>query len=221
MIIEARYQGPPGTGNGGWSAGIFAGAYGADGPVEVTLRRPPPLDTPLTLADGDVRDPGGHLVAEVRPAGDPPAPVPPVDPATARAASATYPGLADHPFPGCYVCGPEHPDGLRIYPGRLPDGRTAAPWRTPARVTAPTVWAALDCPGGWAVIAPGRPYVLGRLAVTVDALPAPGGEYVVTGAVDTVEGRLAVVRTSLYDGAGGLLGRARATWVALPAAPRP
>ncbi|MEV0943040.1 hypothetical protein [Micromonospora wenchangensis] len=221
MIIEARYQGPPGTGNGGWSAGIFAGAYGADGPVEVTLRRPPPLDTPLTLADGDVRDPDGHLVAEVRPAGEPPVPVPPVDPATARAASAGYQGLVDHPFPGCYVCGPEHPDGLRIHPGRLPDGRTAAPWRTPAQVGAPTVWAALDCPGGWAVIAPGRPYVLGRLAVTLDALPAPGGDYVVTGAVDTVEGRLAVVRTSLYDGAGGLLGRARATWVALPAGPRP
>ncbi|GHJ05932.1 hypothetical protein TPA0907_02990 [Micromonospora humidisoli] len=149
-------------------------------------------------------DPDGRLVAEVRPAGTPPAPVPPVDPATARAASAGYPGLVDHPFPGCYVCGPEHPDGLRIHPGRLPDGRTAAPWRTPTRVTAPTVWAALDCPGGWAVIAPGRPYVLGRLAVTLDALPEPGGEYVVTGAVDTVEGRLAVVRTSLYDGVDGL-----------------
>ncbi|WP_328343344.1 hypothetical protein [Micromonospora sp. NBC_00421] len=221
MIIESRYNGPPGSGNGGWSAGVFAEAYGADRPVEVTLRRPPPLDTPLTLTDGDVYDPDGHLVAEVRPADDPPAPVPPVDPATAHAASAGYPGLVDHPFPGCYVCGPEHPDGLRIFPGRLPDGRTAAPWRTPQRVTAPTAWAALDCPGGWTVIAPGRPYVLGRLAVALDTLPEPGEQCVVTGAVVTAEGRLAVVHTSLYGSAGGLLGRARATWVALPPASRP
>ncbi|WFE94571.1 hypothetical protein [Micromonospora sp. WMMD987] len=221
MIVEFRYNGPPGSGNGGWSAGVFAGAYDADRPVEVTLRRPPPLDTPLTLTDGDVYDPDGQLVAEVRPAGDPPAPVPPVDPATADAASAGYPGLRDHPFPGCYVCGPDHPDGLRIFPGRLPDGRTAAAWRTPRRVTAPTVWAALDCPGGWAVIAPGRPYVLGRIAVTLDALPRPGEGCVVTGAVVSAEGRLAVVHTSLYDDAGRLLGRARATWVALPPTPRP
>lgn len=221
MIIESRYNGPPGSANGGWSAGVFAAAYDPDRPVEVTLRRPPPLDTPLTLTDDDVHDPDGHLVAEVRPADDLPAPVPPVDPATARAASAGYPGLVDHPFPGCYVCGPDHPDGLRIFPGRLPDGRTAAPWRTPQRVTAPTAWAALDCPGGWAVIAPGRPYVLGRIAVALDALPEPGEECVVTGEVGTAEGRLAVVRTSLYGSAGRLLGRARATWVALPPASRP
>ncbi|MEU7977996.1 hypothetical protein AB0B63_05640 [Micromonospora sp. NPDC049081] len=221
MIIESRYNGPPGSGNGGWSAGVFAGAYDTDRPVEVTLRRPPPLDTPLTLTDGDVYDPDGHLVAEVRPAGDLPDPVAPVDPVTARAASAGYPGLVDHPFPGCYVCGPEHPDGLRIFPGRLPDGRTAASWRTPRRVTAPTAWAALDCPGGWAVIAPGRPYVLGRIAVALDALPEPGEECVVTGKVITAEGRLAVVHTSLYGSAGALLGRARATWVALPPVSRP
>ena len=214
MIIEARYNGPPGSGNGGWSAGVFASAYAGPDPVEVTLRRPPPLDTPLRLAGDQVHDPAGEVVAQLGPAEDLDGAVPPVDLATARAASAAYPGLADHPFPGCYVCGPQRVDGLRIFPGRLPDGRTAAPLRVPAQVSTATVWAALDCPGGWAVIEAGRPYVLGRIAARVEALPRPGDECVVTGLVVEVVGRKAMVRTSLYAPDGALLGLARATWIA-------
>ncbi len=215
MIIEARFNGPPGSGNGGWSAGVFAEAYGGDGPVEVTLRRPPPLDTPLALVDGEVRDPAGEVVAQVRPAERLDEVVPPVDLATARAASAAYAGLVDHPFPGCYVCGPDRADGLRIFPGRLPDGRTAAPVRVPEQVGVATVWAALDCPGGWTVIGAGRPYVLGRIAALVEAVPRPGDECVVTGAAVGTEGRKALVRTSLYGPDGALLARARATWIAV------
>ncbi|MGW4499418.1 hypothetical protein ACWENR_12520 [Micromonospora sp. NPDC004336] len=217
MIIESRFNGPPGSGNGGWSAGVFAAASGVAGPVEVTLRRPPPLETPLTVVDGEVRDPDGAVVAQVRPAEDTRTVVPTVDLPTARAASAAYPGLMDHPFPGCYVCGPDRPDGLRIFPGRLPDGRTAAPFRVPDPVAPATVWAALDCPGGWAVIAPGRPYVLGRIAATVAALPEPGDECVVTGATVGGEGRKALVHTSLYAPDGTLLAWARATWIAVAA----
>ncbi|WBB66646.1 hypothetical protein [Micromonospora sp. WMMD812] len=220
MRIESRYNGPPGSGNGGWSAGVFAGAAEVPGPVEVTLRRPPPLDIPLSLVDGEVRDPAGLVVAELRPTAGFDAVVPPVDRATATAASAAYPGLVDHPFPGCYVCGPERPDGLRIFPGRLPDGRTAAPFRAPEQVTTATAWAALDCPGGWSVIAPGRPYVLGRIAALVEALPQPGDECVVTGVTVDVEERKARVHTSLYGPDGTLLASARATWIALaPATP--
>ncbi|MEU1586318.1 hypothetical protein [Micromonospora sp. NPDC005710] len=214
MRIESRYNGPAGSGNGGWSAGTFAAEAGGGGPVEVTLRRPPPLDTELTLVDGEVRDPTGELVAEVRPADVVDAVVPPVDLGTAVAAAASYPGLVEHPFPGCYVCGPDRADGLRIFPGRLPDGRTAAPFRAPAQVGGATVWAALDCPGGWAVLAPGRPYLLGRIAAVVAALPTPGDECVVTGALLRVEGRKALVHTSLYGPDGSLLGAARATWIA-------
>ncbi|MEU8332578.1 hypothetical protein [Micromonospora sp. NPDC048839] len=214
MRIESRYNGPPGSGNGGWSAGVFAAEAGGTGPVEVTLRRPPPLDTELILTDGEVRDPAGELVAEVRPADVVDVVVPPVDLDTAVAAATRYPGLAEHPFPGCYVCGPQRTDGLRIFPGRLPDGRTAAPFRAPERVSAATVWAALDCPGGWTVLAPGRPYLLGRIAAVVTALPGPGDDCVVTGALLDVDGRKALVHTSLYGPDGALLGAARATWIA-------
>lgn len=214
MLIESRYNGPPGSGNGGWSAGMFAGAAGGTAPVEVTLRRPPPLDTELSYADGEVRDPAGELVAEVRPAGVVDAVVPPVDVETAREAATRYPGFVAHPYPGCFVCGPGRTDGLRIFPGRLPDGRTAAPFRAPEQVSDVTVWAALDCPGGWTVLAPDRPYLLGRIAVVVAARPAPGDECVVTGALIGVDGRKALVHTSLYGPAGQLLGAARATWIA-------
>ncbi|MEV1111433.1 hypothetical protein AB0I95_22770 [Micromonospora sp. NPDC049751] len=213
MRVESRYNGPTGSGNGGWSAGLFATAAGP-GPVEVTLRRPPPLETELTLVDGEVRDPAGDLVAEVRPAGVVDAVVPPVDAATAAEAATRYPGFVAHPYPGCFVCGPGRTDGLRIFPGRLPDGRTAAPFRAPEQVDDATVWAALDCPGGWTVLAPDRPYLLGRIAAVVAARPAPGDECVVTGALIGVDGRKALVHTSLYGPDGTLLGAARATWIA-------
>ena len=37
----------------------------------------------------------------------------------------------DHPIAGCFSCGPEHPDGLHVYPRVVSDGVTCAPW-TPA-----------------------------------------------------------------------------------------
>ncbi|WDZ85092.1 hypothetical protein [Micromonospora cathayae] len=271
MIIEARFNGPPGSGNGGWSAGVFAaaaeiaaarsgaaatgavragdaetgdarsgdaatGAGGtgevragdvdggaAGGAVEVTLRRPPPLAVPLAAVPSaavpgryEIHGPDATVIAQVDRVTEFTPVVPGVDLPAATAAAGRYPGFTDHPFPGCYVCGPDRPDGLRIFPGRLPDGRTAAPFRVPDEVVPATVWAALDCPGGWAVIAPGRPYVLGRIAVTVAALPRPGEVCVVTGAASGGEGRKALVHSSLYGPDGTLLAHARATWIALP-----
>src|SRR3546814_6879537 len=69
ITIEGRFCGPPGMGNGGYVCGKLA-AY-VDGPAEVTLRRPTPLDRPLAvvreaglarLMDGDA------VLAEARPA---------------------------------------------------------------------------------------------------------------------------------------------------------
>ena len=219
MRIPSRYNGPPHSGNGGWCAGAFAVVAGArvgDSPFEVTLRVPPPLETPLTVAGGTVRA-GDTVVAEVTGAADTGPTVPPVSVDDAVTAARAYPGLTDHPFPTCFVCGPdraEH-DGLRIFPGPLPDGRTAAPWTVPADVSAETVWAALDCPGGWSVLRPGRPYVLGRIAASVAALPAPGAACVVVGAAGAVEGRRAMVRSTVYAADGTPLATARATWIAI------
>ncbi|AVT36908.1 hypothetical protein [Plantactinospora sp. BB1] len=213
MHIPARFNGPPGSGNGGYSAGLFA--HGKT--CEVTLRMPPPLDTPLSVLDCQVRTADGAVVAEVASDAEVDTVVPPIGYADAVEAAKGYPGFADHPFPTCYVCGPDRTDGLGIFPGRLADGSTAAPWTVPDDVSDPTVWAALDCPGGWSVIGAGRPYVLGRIAVRLDRLPAPGEQCVIRGALAGTEGRKALVYTTLYAPDGAELARARATWVALPA----
>src|SRR2546423_1845323 len=52
LTIPSRFNGPAGVGNGGYVCGPIA-AY-VDGPATVTLRRPPPLDTPMEVErDGD------------------------------------------------------------------------------------------------------------------------------------------------------------------------
>ena len=241
MRIEPRYNGPRDSGNGGWTAGLTAahlnglppfrlGASGAaprPGTVaaEVTLRVPPPLDVELAVTAAGERPPAvrvtasdGTLVAEAAAAevGDD-ALVEAVPYAEAVAASAGYPGFIEHPFPTCFVCGPDRADGdgLRLFPGRLGDGRTATPWRVPDDVSATMVWASLDCPGGWSVGVEARPFVLGRLAARVDAVPAPGSDCVVMGELTVARGRKALVRSTLYGPDGRPLARARATWIAI------
>src|ERR1700733_6390007 len=50
LTIAPRFCGPPGSGNGGYVCGRIA-AY-LDGPAQITLRRPPPLATPLAVDRG-------------------------------------------------------------------------------------------------------------------------------------------------------------------------
>ena len=104
LRLDPRFNGPPGTANGGYACGAVGELV--DGPAEVSLRMPPPLGVPLDVSfseDGDVvvRH-HGALVAE------------------AREAMRRHPGhdkrglLSD-----CYVCGSERHDGLGIHFGPL------------------------------------------------------------------------------------------------------
>jgi len=222
IIIDAGHNGPPETGNGGWTAGLIGARLetGGQTSAEVTLRKPPPLEVPLHVVGTDegieVIDPQGQVIAAARRReADIPA-VPGVPADEAREATKRYPGHGHHHFPTCYVCGPARQDGLRIFPGPVGEGRTAAIFHVPTEINMPMVWASLDCPGGWTVIESDRPWVLGRIAVIVDELPKPGDECVVVGQVIDRAGRRAVVRTSLYAPLGGLLGRAEATWIKIP-----
>ena len=219
IIIDAAHNGPPGVGNGGWTAGLISARLEHE-PAEVTLRKPPPLETPLHVTAADqgieVVGPCGEVIAAARVREAEIHPVPNVGVGEAREASKRYPGHGFHHFPTCYVCGTQRPDGLRIFPGRVGEGRTAAIFDVPPGVGEPMVWAALDCPGGWTVIESDYPWVLGRIAAIVEELPKPGDECVVTGEVVSRQGRKAVVRTSLYAPLGGLLASAEATWVKIP-----
>jgi hypothetical protein len=216
IVIERRFRGPAGSGNGGYTCGLVAGLLDAD-TVEVTLRLPPPLDTPLRVERADdsvlVRD-GDALVAEAR-AAELALELPePVAFADAVAIAGARPDDPDHPFPGCFVCGPgrEEGDALRLRPTATGDGRIVAPWR-PSEATLPFVWASLDCPGAHAVNPDGARgiSVLGRLTARVLETPAPGDECVVVGWPLGGDGRRLHAGTALFRD-GRPLALARAVW---------
>ncbi|WP_242902398.1 hypothetical protein [Actinomadura terrae] len=235
MIIEKRFHGPDGSGNGGYVAGLLA-ARAASDTVTVTLRRPPPLDTELTVTVEDERGHGVRLwdgetlVAEALAGAIVVPPVPPVPFETALESAEKYRAIENHPFPRCFVCGPERApgDGLRLEPGPvsrggtpphtprndlMAEGTVASPW-VPAEVPpAELVWAAMDCPGGWAFDVTGRPAVLGTMTAQVTDLPEAGERCVVMGLARSREGRKMHAATALYGADGRLLGRAEQIWI--------
>jgi hypothetical protein len=228
IIVERRYHGPPDSAHGGYLSGLLAQHLGA-GPAEVTLRRPPPLERPLrvqrqgnlvALLDGEV------LVAEARPvAGDLDAgTVRTVSPAEAERASQGYLGFDAHIFADCLACGPDRAegDGLRVFPGPVAGTDiVAAPWTPPSwtaeaggLVRPEFVWAALDCPGAWALHGgeAGRPLILGRLAARLLRPVRAGDGYVVTAWPLGREGRKGFAGSTVRDAAGEVCALARATW---------
>lgn len=219
LTIPARFRGPARSGNGGWSAGALAAHLAADGAVvEVRLRRPPPLETALQVSPGDgwtLARHGDDVVLQARAVPDALTPVAPVDVDAARAAEASYAGLASHPFPTCFTCGTgrEPGDGLRIFSGPVGVGRSAATWTPGPDVDGPVTWAALDCPGAWAAGVDERPMVLGSMTARLDALPVAGDEHVVVGELRGTEGRKVRTATSAYAPDGRLVGTAEAVWV--------
>ena len=106
---------------------------------------------------------------------------------------------------------------MRLQPGPVVGGggEYAAAWVPAADVTLETVWAALDCPGGWASGIAGRPMVLGTMTAQVRSLPTAGAEHVVMAWQRGGEGRKFHSGTALYAAGGGLLAQAEATWIAI------
>jgi len=217
LTIGARFNGPDGSANGGYTCGRIAELVG--GSAEVTLRSPPPLERALLVEyDGDgLRALDGQAVVAEAVPGPVELEVPDAPSwEDAEAAAARYPGFAEHAFPRCFVCGPERErgDGLRIFAGPLQDGRFAATWR-PVEVRPELVWAALDCPGAIAVGFPDRgETLLGRFAVRIDELPEPQEPCVVLAWPLGENGRKLYAGTALFGESGRPLARARATWIA-------
>jgi len=234
FTVPARYCGPPESGNGGWTSGHLAALVRTtpEAPaVSVRLRTPPPLDRPMAVRHLDagaveVAD-DGVVVASAQPAAAPSRQglAAPVGFTEALAVAADYAGLDDHPFPTCFACGTarEPGDALCLRPGPLPgrEGVHAAAW-VPDEATTEVVWAALDCPGAWALGVGGRPMVLGTMTAEVYDLPSVGEEHVVMAWARGSEGRKHYCGTALYAADGRLLAHADATWIAIdPASIRP
>jgi hypothetical protein len=217
ITLPHRYRGPLTSANGGYACGRLAAFVDAS-EVEVTLRLPPPLDRPLQVEhfDGLVRlFDGDALVAEARPAPveiDPPVPVSPSDAASARERHARE-WTPD--FRECYVCGIRE-DGLEIRPGPVAGREHLHASPIALLENGPEfVWAAIDCPGAYAVGAEGRgDIVLGRMTARVDRVPAAGEECVVTSWPLGDDGRKLYAGTALFAADGELLALARQTWIA-------
>ena len=225
-MIPARFNGPPDSGHGGYSAGLVAGVVG--GPAEVALRAPPPLETPLAVErDGDrvraLHD--GAVVLDAAPADldvDPPQPVTVED---ARAAEAGSFFLSDrHPFPTCFACGPRRVegDGLRLFAGPVAGREVFAAAWTPAAEFAGSdgavdplfVWAALDCPSS-APAMTGTTRVLASLAAEQRAPVAVGEPHVIASWPIGQEGRKHWNGVALWDADGDVRAVGRALWIEL------
>ena len=215
LVIDRKFRGPTESANGGYTCGLLASFM--HGPAQVTLLRPPPLERPLEVrTEGplELRD-GEEVVAEAAPVDldlDLPGRISFDD----AAAAALPEGDRDSVFPECFVCGWARDDGLRIYAGAV-EGRklVAATWVPRDDViSSEFVWAALDCPGAYAVEfgQRGNP-VLGRLTAHVEHLPHPGERCVVMGWPLGEDGRKLYAGTALFGEDNRLLGSARATWI--------
>ncbi len=226
LTIPHRFNGPPKSGNGGWTSGALAATLPGQGvgrAVTVTLRQPPPLDVPLPVsvtANGASISHDGQPVAEASYADIAPTAVRPVPVGLAADAEERFLGHRHHPFDTCFVCGTARRvgDGLRIFAGAVAPGtedpRVAATW-TPYDSNVPLAWAALDCPGGWASDLEGRPSVLGRITVQVHSVPVTSERYVVVGELRSVDGRKTHTAATLYGPDGAVVATAEHVWIAI------
>lgn len=217
MIVPGRYNGPPGSANGGYACGLVAELLG--GVAEVTLRLPPPLERELDVVRNDgrveIRD-GDTLVAEAEPVELDLGVPAPISLEAAAEASTRYEGFVHHAYNTCFVCGPERQDGLRVYAGAVEGrpGLLASPWTPGEDVGPELVWAALDCPSGWAVDDFQREGVLlGRMAAAIDRLPTGGEPHVVLGWRIGADGRKRHAGSALLTSDGEVVARARSTWL--------
>lgn len=211
LRIPARFNGPPGSANGGVTCGLLARESGL---AEITLRQPPPLEVDLVVRDNGLYD--GELLVAQAAAGEVTVTPPDVVPLEeAREAVSRYRGHVGHPFPTCFVCGPEHPTGLHLFAGEVAPGVVACPW-VPEDDDPVMVWAALDCPGAWSNDPTKQAILLGRMTTRVDRLPVRGEEHVVMGWRRGQEGRKVLTGSVLYTPGGELLAVTEQTWITVP-----
>ena len=235
FTIPKQFCGPPGSSNGGYFCGTVASFF--DYPVSIRLKAPPPLDTEMRIEHGDVKAlvlAGDQIIAQVRRADETLEPAPFISVKSAQECSEQ--GLAgsliNHPFPGCFVCGPSRAsgDGMRIFTGPDKDPALhAASWHAhPAwssdghEIDIPFIWSALDCPSSGPAFATSiQPdsdiaYVLGTLDIRVTTRPKINETYSIVCALDEGDERLYRTRVSLYAQDSTLLATGAAIWVQVP-----
>ena len=124
-------------------------------------------------------------------------------------------------------------DGLRIIPGPVPPrsghetGTVAAPWvphpnlaSEDGLVAGEFVWAALDCPTGFAGVGARHlgmigteAILLGRMGVRIERRPGPGDRCIIVAWPTGRDGRKLFADSALLSANGEILVAARATWL--------
>lgn len=230
LTLDPRYCGPRRSGNGGYVCGRIARHLQCT--PRVRLSAPPPLQQAMRLEVSSDQHAelfaDDQLIASAQPTTLELQVPKPCSLAEARDAAQRFTGHQQHSFPHCFVCGPKRPegDGLRIFPGAV-SGRelVAAPW-TPSQdladsnglINAPFIWAALDCPSGFAVWPedPKQTLVLGEFSVQIQQRPAAGETCRIIGWPIAESGRKRRAGSALFDAQDQLLAWAEATWICLP-----
>jgi len=232
--IGGWFQGPTGSGQGGWTAQRFLDAIGEGRPLTAAIRAAIPLDVDLSVAERD-----GHweltapdeTVVMVAHQWDPAfADTTPVTIADAEAARQRFLATVDeHPVPSCFSCG-QMPDSMGVHAGPLADGtdRFATDWTVPdwatdraGTVDPGSLWAAIDCCAAWWVGWSRER----RTALTVQyaveqLLPLePGGSYALVGwggdHDPEWDGRKRHAASAAFDRNGRCVARSVSFWVSV------
>jgi hypothetical protein len=217
LWVPRRFNGPQESGQGGYCSAIVASFV--EGPAEVTLRNPIPVDTSLAVSreKGTVRLVDGEtLVAEAEPMPELDLEVPkPVSVEEAHAAAARHRGSTEGLFSHCFVCGPAREDALAVFAGAV-EGRevVASPWTPPAwtadeagEVRPEFIWAVMDCPTYFALYTTEELPMsfLARMEARIDAPVRAGEEHVVTAWPISADGRKRHAGAAVRNGDGKVL----------------
>ncbi|MBV1914540.1 MAG: hypothetical protein KUG72_04090 [Pseudomonadales bacterium] len=247
LTIATRYCGPPDSANGGYVAGLLAKSLRATSNadqlgIQVRLLAPPPLEQPLDLYE--MKSEQGELgallqmgqteiaVATLVPALSAPPAAPTVQ--QAEAAMAGFDG-SDHPFPGCFVCGPgrDPADALCIYPGGVSSvpptekPMVASTWQVDANycddngvLKTEILCAALDCPSSFGILEVPtnkemEPMVLASFTFMLSGDLKAGEQAIAVGWAESRKGRKAFGGSAIYNSAGQCVAHAEALWISL------
>ncbi|MEM9233604.1 MAG: hypothetical protein AAGA69_05125 [Pseudomonadota bacterium] len=225
ITIDPRFRGPATSGNGGYVCGRLAAFL--DGPAEVRLTAPPPLDMALDVEATGKGIEMRHVdtVYGMAWAKTPEAKVPAMpsadDITTAHAEYLTQ--TDDHALPHCFVCGPrrEAGDALRIFAGEVPGRQLNADHWTPdaslgdegGLVRPEFLWAALDCPSYFALRLWGQFALLVSLTAEIFSRPSVGEQLTVLAWPDRAEGRKHYAHSAILNAGGETLALANALWI--------
>ncbi len=232
ITIPTPFEGPPGTGQGGYTAARVVEHIG--GAATVAFRSPIPLDEELTLEQLDAEhwqlsNPSGDAVLDITRWTPNWATTTAVSIADARAARERFEYTPEnHPAHHCFSCGAQ-PESMQVHAGPLGDGRYATDWTIPhwaandgGTVDQAVAWAAVDCTAGWYIAGPAdrRAGFTVQLAVEVLKPLVAGDTYAVVGWEGDYpaawDGRKRGACSSLFDATGDLVARSRSFWVAFP-----